>query len=200
MGTDAGFCPSSSEWFRVQLVAFSKKWLQLCTRKAWTFTIAQNCSHRKDFDLAQTDERLVRTLLEKRSETERNTLQAYHTGAAFTHDFVSKYNNQCNPLCPLCQLDNDSCKRRMFKCPALSEVRARHKDLPTWLPKSDETTQKLALSPDYKDALRIKVAFELPWELARFFQTNGRNKLFVSSWLRQFPKVHGALFGSRCSG
>ena len=88
----------------------------------------------------------------------------------------------------------------MFKCPALSEVRARHKDLPTWLPKSDETTQKLALSPDYKDALRIKVAFELPWELARFFQTNGRNKLFVSSWLRQFPKVHGALFGSRCSG
>ena len=72
----------------------------------------------------------------------------------------------------------------MFKCPALSEVRARRKDLLTWLPKSNEATQQLALFPDYNDALRIKVAFELPWELGSFRPTAGTSYLFLDGSAR----------------
>ena len=142
----------------------SKSHLCKTLRRFWTITVANNCQHRKDFDLQSIDEQLIQRQIGRFDIRGQSLLCAHLSGSACTNHVLCKFNSNISAECPTCQ-KKDTRSHRLLECKTFDFIRKRpeNKALFKWLTAQKQAVVELGLFELDLHPYRLLHAHQVHW-------------------------------------
>jgi len=163
------------DWFHC-----SKSHLRKTLRRFWTFSVAQNCQHRKDFDLSSIDEQLIQRQIGKFDIRGQGLLCTHLSGAACTNHVLCKFDDNITAECQVCH-KKDTRSHRLLECKTFDYIRRRpeNRNLFKWLSSQKTASVELGLLELDLEPFLLIQKHQVAWPLTLLPESCGEEIVFV---------------------
>ena len=136
--------------------------------QGWSEMVANQCNHRKFFDIDSIDIPLTQKIYHKQGYKEQALLDQVITGKSFTIDELRYYDSNQHAACPLCGC-SDSRHHRLFQCSSARHIRNKYSTSVQFARKQNKAWWYHCLMPWPKEVTKhwnflstVEIIFSLP--------------------------------------